>query len=295
MKDIIKGAYDLHIHSAPDVLPRKADDLELAQRVIDAGMQGYALKSHYFCTSERAEIIRKVYPGCNAIGAITLNSSVGGINPSAVELAARSGVRIVWFPTCDSEYEQKHVFVEGSDKKLPFWARIIIQMKEAGISAPTINLLDVSGKLKREVCEVVEVIAKNKLILATGHISHEETFALVKEAHRQKVERIVITHVDFPSTFYSIDEQKELLSLGAYMEHCYTTFYTGKVNFAVTTQQIRAIGPERVICSTDLGQPAYVYPDEGLLDFAVKLHEAGFTEKEIGFMFKQNCETLVSH
>ena len=34
MSSLIQGAYDLHIHSAPDVLPRKADDLELAQVLI---------------------------------------------------------------------------------------------------------------------------------------------------------------------------------------------------------------------------------------------------------------------
>jgi hypothetical protein len=105
MKDLIKGAYDLHVHSAPDVLPRKMDDIEMAQRIIDAGMAGYAIKSHYFCTAERAALINKMYPQCNALGAITLNSSVGGINPTAVEMAARAGAKIVWFPTCDSEYE----------------------------------------------------------------------------------------------------------------------------------------------------------------------------------------------
>ena len=77
-------AYDLHVHSAPDVLPRKMDDVEMAQRVITSGMKGYAIKSHYFCTSERAETIRKIFPRCNAAGTITLNSSVGGINPGGI-------------------------------------------------------------------------------------------------------------------------------------------------------------------------------------------------------------------
>ena len=61
MKNFIEGAYDLHVHSAPDVLPRRMDDLEMAQRIMDAGMAGYAIKSHYFCTSERAELIRKAW------------------------------------------------------------------------------------------------------------------------------------------------------------------------------------------------------------------------------------------
>lgn len=294
MKELIRGAYDLHVHSAPDVLPRKMDDLEMAERVIAAGMAGYAIKSHYFVTSERAELINKVYPKCHAIGAITLNSSVGGINPTAVEMAARSGAKIVWFPTCDSEYELAHVFNGDPNKKLPYWAQIITQLKEDGIKTPTITLLDKNGKLKEEVYDVIDVIAKNNIILATSHSSHEETFALVKAARERKVEKIIITHVDFPTTFYTIDEQKELAKYGAYMEHCYTTFATGKIDFNTTLEQIRAIGPDNVILSTDLGQKTAIYPDEGLLEFATKLYESGFSEKEVRKMTVDNNVKLIS-
>jgi hypothetical protein len=86
MNHLIKGAFDLHVHSAPDVLPRLMNDIEMAQRIIKNGMAGYAIKSHYFCTSERAELINELYPGCKAVGTISLNSAVGGINPTAVEI-----------------------------------------------------------------------------------------------------------------------------------------------------------------------------------------------------------------
>ena len=98
MKELIQGAYDLHVHSAPDVMPRKMDDLEMAQRIVASGMAGYALKSHYFCPAERAALSRKICPGCDSIGTITLNGSVGGINPMAVEMAARAGAKLLWFP-----------------------------------------------------------------------------------------------------------------------------------------------------------------------------------------------------
>lgn len=293
MKELIRGAYDLHVHSAPDVLPRKMDDLEMAQRIIDAGMAGYAIKSHYFCTAERAALVNKLYPECHAIGAITLNSSTGGINPIAVEMAFRAGTKIVWFPTCDSEYELSHVFNGDPNKKLPYWAQIITQLKEDGIKTPTIKLLNEDGKLKDEVYDVIDVIAKRNIILATSHSSHEETFALVKAAHERKVDRIIITHVDFPTTFYTIDEQKELAGYGAYMEHCYTTFATGKVDFAVTLEQIRALGADRVVLGTDLGQKTAKYPDEGMLEFATRLYENGFTEKEIRKMTVDNSASLI--
>ncbi|MDD3253367.1 MAG: DUF6282 family protein [Lachnospiraceae bacterium] len=292
-RELIRGGYDLHVHSAPDVLPRKMDDIEMAQRISASGMSGYAIKSHYFCTSERAELINKLYPECDAVGTITLNSSVGGINPTAMEMAARSGAKLVWFPTCDSAHEIAHVFNGDPNKKLPYWAQIIIQMKEAGIQAPTITILDEDGKLKAPVYEVLDIIAKYDIILTTGHISHEEAFALVAAAKERGVKKIVITHVDFPTTFYSIDDQKRLVEMGAVMEHCYTTWATGKVDFEVTKEQIRAVGPENCILATDLGQKTALYPDEGFLEFARRLYDDGFTADEIRTMTVKNPRRLL--
>ena len=294
MSELLKGAYDLHIHAAPDLLPRKMDDLEMADRALAAGMKGFAIKSHYFCTAERAAMVRKLRPGCNAVGTITLNSSVGGINPMAVEMAARAGARLVWFPTVDSEHEQKHLsaIVDKPDAKLPFWAKIQLEMRAEGVRAPLLNVLQ-NGKVTDDAYAVLDVIAKYDMILATAHISHEETFALVKAARERKVERIVITHVDFPTTFYSIEEQRELVALGAYMEHCYTTPATGKVSWEEAIGQIRAIGPSRVVLATDLGQPTAVYPDEGLETYGRKLLEQGFSTEDLRAMLATNPAALV--
>ena len=292
-KELIRGAYDLHVHSAPDVLPRKMDDIDMAQRIKDSGMAGYAIKSHFFCTSERAQLMHKIYPEVDYIGTITLNSSVGGLNPSAMEMAARSGVKLVWFPTCDNEHERAHTFNGDPNKKLPFWARIIIEMKEAGIEAPTVNCLDEKGELKKEVLDILDIIAKYDIILTTGHVSHEEAYKLVPEAAKHGVKNIVITHVDFPTTFYSIEDQKKFVEYGAKMEHCYTTWATGKCTWETTVEQIRAVGPENCILGTDLGQTTSVFPDEGMLEFATKLVEAGFTPDEVKTMTIHNPRKLL--
>jgi hypothetical protein len=267
------------------------DDVEMAQRVIASGMKGYALKSHYFCTAERAQTIRKIFPLCNAIGTITLNSSVGGINPMAVEMAARAGAKLVWFPTVDSEHELKHL-EQSPSGKLPYWAQIKQQMKAEGIVSPTICILE-NERLKDEVFNVLDIIAKFNIILATSHISKAETFALIKAAKQCKVERIIITHVDFPSTFYSIEEQKALIKRGAFVEHCYTTPATGKVTWEVVMEQIRAIGPDRIVLATDLGQVTGVFPDEGLLLFAEKLLGNGFSEFDVRKMIVENPTSLI--
>lgn len=294
MKELIRGAYDLHVHSAPDVLPRKVDDLEMAQRIIASGMAGYAMKSHYFCTAERATLSKKLYPGCDSIGTITLNGSVGGINPMAVEMAARAGARLLWMPTCDGAYEQAHTFTGDPNKKLPFWANIVMAMKEEGISAPPISIVDRDGQLTEETHKVLDVIAKYGMILTTGHLSHEETFALVKSAAEEhNVKNIIITHVDFPTTYYTIEQQKQLADYGAYMEHCYTTYATKKVDYTVTLDMIRAMGPDHVVLATDLGQPTNIFPDEGMLSFATSLYNDGFTAEQVRQMTVYNARKLL--
>ena len=291
--EIIKGAYDLHVHSAPDVLPRKMDDIDMADRIKNSGMAGYAIKSHFFCTSERAQLMNKLYPECDFIGTVSLNSYIGGINPAAMEMCARSGVKLVWFPTCDASNEMAYVFDGNPNKKLPYWAQIKIEMRENKREAPNISLLDSDGRLIPSVYDVLDIIARYNIILATGHVSHEEAFLLVKEAHARGVKNIVITHVDFPSTYYTVEEQKELVKYGAYMEHCYTTWATGKVDFEISAKMIREIGPEHCILGTDLGQKAGVYPDEGMAEWARRLLECGFTADEIRTMMVKNPRILL--
>lgn len=47
-------------------------------------------------------------------------------------------------------------------------------MKEEGIETPTINCLDENGELKKEVLDILDIMARYDMILATGHIAHEE-------------------------------------------------------------------------------------------------------------------------
>ena len=103
--EAIEGAYDLQVHVAPDVIGRRIDDLDLAHEFLAHKLRGFVLKSHYFPTAERAKVVTKAVPGIAAFGALTLNHAVGGLNPVAVELAGRSGAKIVWMPTVDAENE----------------------------------------------------------------------------------------------------------------------------------------------------------------------------------------------
>src|ERR1700693_6568207 len=97
--EAIQDGYNLQVHVAPDVIERRIDDVGLAQEFLARGLKGFVLKSHYIPTAERAKVVCRAVPGIQAYGALTLNHSIGGLNPVAGELAGRSGAKIVWVPT----------------------------------------------------------------------------------------------------------------------------------------------------------------------------------------------------
>src|SRR5712692_10048412 len=177
----LEGAYDLQIHVGPDVIARRIDDIDCAKEFLDHGLKGFVLKSHYVQTGERAQVVRKAVPGFKAYGAITLNHSVGGFNPVAVELAGRSDCKIVWMPTVDAENETAGR-LDGGSEKLPFWAKIQRELAAEGISPPPLNVIDDAGRLIEPARRCLERIAKHKMILATGHLGRKEIFALVRAA-----------------------------------------------------------------------------------------------------------------
>src|SRR2546428_12458413 len=115
---LLEGAFDTHTHSAPDVLPRKFNDLELAQRFKARRMAGFVLKSHYICTADRATLVNAIVPEVQAFGAIALNNSVGGLNPLALDIARRLGAEVCWLPAVDHAHEPENVARQRDRSKL---------------------------------------------------------------------------------------------------------------------------------------------------------------------------------
>ena len=281
--EALQGAYDLQVHVAPDVIERRIDDLDLAKEFLAHGLKGFVLKSHYIPTAERAAVVTKAVPGIEAYGAITLNHSVGGLNPVAVEIAGRSGNKIVWFPTVDAANETAGR-LDGPNDKLPFWAKIQREIAAAGITRPPMTVLNNEGAISEDTHQCLELIAKHDMILATGHLGRHEIFPLVKAAKASGVRRLIVTHAEFPSQNLSADEQVALADLGAIIEHCFTTYHTNKSPWETVFANIRAVGVERTMLATDLGQKTNPPVAEGFAAFAQRLLNAGFTTREINRM-----------
>jgi hypothetical protein len=277
MTNYLQGAYDLHIHTAPDVGPRKCTDLELARREKKAGLAGFVIKNHFAETAARAALLNIQYPDLQIAGGVVLNRSVGGFNPYAVEASSNLGGRFVWMPTLDSRSFQQF--------RHPDWPETALKNY--------LTVLDEEGRLRPQVHEVLEVAAEKDLIVATGHISAAEGLAVVAAAKEHRVRRVLITHADNPADCYTLAEQQECVRLGALIEHSYFTVARQRVTLAELIRQIKGVGVEQVILSTDFGQVDALNPDEGLAEFAQLLAAGGITAGELALMLKQNPGALL--
>ena len=271
---LLRGAIDLHVHSHPDTAPRRLDDLELVEQARAAGLRGVLLKSHGFSTCERAYLLRRLYPDFHTFGGIALNDAVGGLNPVAVEVALELGAAQVWMPTKSAANHTRHL---GGDGRLA--------------------VTDDAQTLKPDVREILDLVAAHDVILGTGHLAPEETALLVSEALAAGVERVLVTHPEWGVTAVPVAWQQAWAATGrVFFERCLVSTATSlpqHVPFSVIAEQIRAVGPETTVASTDYGLDRYPPPVEGLKTYVRQLSAAGFTDDEIRLMVQRNPAFLL--
>src|SRR6266536_3282102 len=197
----LTGVVDIHVHSDPDSVPRSIDAIDAAKLARSRGIRAMVLKNHYEPTASLAYLVRKEVPGIELYGGIALNRTVGGVNPAAVErmtLVKGGWGRVGWMPTFDAENQ-----VRFSKENRPFVS------------------VSKNGSLLPEVKEVVALIAKNKLTLATGHSSPQENLLLVRAAKDLGIDRIVVTHAMLPPVKMTVEQMKQAAAMGAYLEFVY--------------------------------------------------------------------------
>ena len=291
-RELVCGGVDYHVHIAPDFVARRITDVQLARRCLQTGQAGFGLKSHYTSTAERAQVVAEAVPGVTVLGTITLNRSVGGLNPLAVAIAAREGARVVWFPTVSSVNEQHEVLAADPGGKVPVWVKFELSLREAGLACEPVPVVDDRGALLPEAQEVLEVIARHQMVLCTGHLSRDEIFTLVDGAVAAGVETIVVTHPEFPSQSVPPDDQLTLARKGALLERCFTTTYTGKAPWERFYEATRAVGAESTVWSSDLGQRFNPPVEDGLALMADFFLEAGFSEDDVRHMAVANTRRV---
>lgn len=154
------------------------------------------------------------------------------------------------------------------------------------------SVCDEKGNLLPQALEVLDVATRHQMVVGTGHIGADEGMALVRAAAERGC-TVVLTHADNPADCYSIQQQQEAVALGAYVEHSFFTTYHNRTPIEEIARQIRAVGCEHVLLTTDFGQLNSLYSDEGMEEYARVLMTQGFTAKELGIMMRQVPERLL--
>ena len=105
---------------------------------------------------------------------------------------------------------------------------------------------------------------------------------------------MIVTHPEFTSQRLDVPVQRELAELGALLERCFTTPYTGKVSWDDLFDHVRQVGPEHSILSSALGQPFNPPVEDGLALFADRLLAAGFSQDEVRTMAVTNSRFVAA-
>jgi hypothetical protein len=268
----LDGAIDMHAHAAPDGTPRKLDALELARMAKAAGMRAIVIKNHYEPTASLAFVVRKVVPGIDVFGGISLDLTVGGVNPAAVEWMTKveGGYgKVVWLPTFDSEAQ-----VKLNRDNRPF--------------APVVR----DGKILPEVLAVIDLAAKHDLVLEMGHSAPQESLLIIPEAKRRGVKHVVVTHaMASPGGSMTLAEMREAAKQGALLELVYSP--PTDEQLTKEAEAIKAIGAGSFVLSSDLGQPPNPLHTDGLLAMYKGLMAHGVSAADIDVMARKNPARLL--
>ena len=281
----LHGAIDLHVHCAPDVVPRAQDAFDLARAAHAAGMRAIGLKDHTTSTIGRCHVLNRMYPdGPCFLSSLVLNPQIGGLNPGAVEAALQGGVDIIYFPTYSAQH---HIDCLGPDISP-------VPHPKAGLEG--IRIVNSDGALLPKILPILAEIAHHNAILATGHLSPQESLVLLSEAAKAGVQRMIVTHASESVPDMSVDDQKLCVELGAMIEHSLlaaTPCCPGTVPMETIAEQIREVGIEHCIVSSDFGQVDNGPPVAAFEHHLKKLAELGFSESEIHRLIAENPSRLV--
>ena len=280
--ELLQGAWDVHMHAAPDVVPRIQQADEVLADARAAGMAAIGLKDHCGSTAALATVLDTISgeTGPRVFGSITLNPPVGGLNPAAVEAALREGARTVWFPTYSAK---RHLELMGRG---PF----PLAANETGLT-----LCGEGGNVRAGVADILSLIAEHDAVLSTGHLAPEESLILFRAAKEAGVKRMVLTHASLAVTDAPIEIQREALELGAWIEHCLLALTPGErsCSEAEMVGQMQAIGAERVFLTSDLGQTPNGPVVAGFGQGLARLIAAGLTREEAKLISSVNPERVL--
>jgi predicted TIM-barrel fold metal-dependent hydrolase len=286
--ELLRGAIDMHAHTAPALFNRHIDDAALADSAVEYGMRGFVLKDHDASTTGRAYYVNRMYPDVESIGAVVLNRSVGGLNPYVAEAAIHYGARVVWMPSNHSKHHAEYF----SMPDYPQFGRLRKQLPGEGVT-----VFEEDGKtLKKEARQICEIVAENDVALATGHLSLAEITTLLEAARQAGVTRFIVTHANWSLCKLDLEVQKDLIAKGATIEYvassCVSPIFWEQQPDELA-QWITELKGENIVFGSDLGQYAGPPHPEGLRMLLAALLELGVPYEYLEKTMKWNSEKVL--
>jgi len=199
------------------------------------------------------------------------------------------GARIVYFPVGDS---LNHVIAREKYYK--------------GVNPPTprekaLTVFDDNGNILPEVIEVLEIVKSYDRCINTGHLSPKEVKAIIKEAKKIGIKKIVVSHGMWKILGHTKNDLREYVDSGAFLEFGFylcqamVQYIHGHapVNEIEMLETMRYIGFDHSVMVTDMGQAYSPNPIDGLRSFIASILRCGAKSDEIKTMVQRNPSFLV--
>jgi microsomal dipeptidase-like Zn-dependent dipeptidase len=152
---------------------------------------------------------------------------------------------------------------------------------------------------------ILKIIARENLLLATGHVHPEEILAVVKRGRELGVKNILVTHGLTNVPGLTMAQAKQVVDMGAVIEVCFLQFQAGpnaplaflrhwtQINAKNVAQAVKEFGATGLVISSDLGQSANMTHPDGLEVAIAAMKAEGITDADIDQMMRKNPARLL--
>jgi len=315
---ILEGAIDIHVHPGPHLFssPRRLDPFQAAIQARDAGMRAIVLLDCFEMSNGTAWLVNRIVPDFKTYGGMLLNTVYGGMNPRAFKTAIYygDGAKYLNFGTHSTYYQasKEGRIVDGVFKPL---SEIYPKFRDEELSRCI--RIPVNEPPDPALDEILKLLASHPHIyMDTGHVSVEEADRLIDLKGEYGYEKIVVSSA--VTKIATIEQLRAMAEKGAfiefsmgaytaatpiplthyYVEEEYISIDEGMTEEAsggivLVAEQMRELGSEHCIMSTDFGRYALSTPVEGLRQYIACILDLGIPPDDIRMMVKTNPEKLL--
>jgi hypothetical protein len=283
INELMQNLIDFHIHAGPESGSNRVyDDDEIAMEATKQGLKAVVFKNHSIPSFIRASLIQKSInkwavennkKPLDVVGGVVLNYPSGGINPSAVEVCADLGGRLVWLPSINASHYYR------------------VMGKSGGI-----EVLNEKREVVVELLGIMEIVRDRNMILVLSHQSVYERFVIIKKAKEMGVKKILLSHPLGSVNRAEPEQIKEMVELGAFAEVTYNTSFPNlyqKGDIQGTLKLFDLIGFNKIVGGTECSQLGTSSPAVGMELFLRTLLLLGISKENIRTMLDRTPNRLL--